>query len=69
MWIDIGVTIVFGFALFGLFAGFWSQLLRVGALISLYWATPPVAQHLEEPVAALPGETLPESAASGAALG
>ncbi|MBN1946189.1 MAG: CvpA family protein [Bradymonadales bacterium] len=62
MYIDIGIAVVVAlFALFGLLSGFWGQILRLAALVSLFFLAPPVARAIQGPVADVLGtDTSPQ---------
>lgn len=52
MFIDAGIIgLVVVFCLIGLKVGFWSQLLRILVLGSLYFIAPPVARMIRDPLA------------------
>jgi membrane protein required for colicin V production len=69
MTIDIIVgAIVLVFALIGLASGFWSQILRLGALVSLFFIAPPVAEVIEEPVRGFMSELATPPQVRGVAL-
>jgi uncharacterized membrane protein required for colicin V production len=70
MYFDIGVAgTILTLAIWGLFAGFWGQVLRLIALASLYFVAPPVAREfVEEPVRGQLGADVSATTVNGVAL-
>ncbi len=69
MAIDLGVgAFVLIVALLGLASGFWSQLLRLGALASLFFIAPPVAGAIGGPVGGLMSDDATPKAVEGISL-
>lgn len=69
MGIDVGIAVtVLIFALTGMLSGFWGQILRLGALASLYFVAPPVARVIEDPVRQVMSANATEFTVRGVAL-
>ncbi|MCA9562812.1 MAG: CvpA family protein [Myxococcales bacterium] len=69
MWIDIAVVaIVLVWGLFGLRNGFWSQVIRLGLIVGIYFVAPFVARRLEAPIADHIAEDAARSTVEGLAL-